>query len=523
MKSKYWKYSSSILLLLFIGYAAGVVSGRFLALDQIADRVEAELVSSGSVLQVSGSPETPSGARALERRVQGYPPGSMPDSTSDGSGGFANGPGSFRDIADAVLPSVVEISTVSVVRRQAPQNRSPFDYFFNPWDMQPPGEQEFRRPGLGSGVIVRQDPGVVYVLTNDHVVANATEITVGLYDGREFEAELVGSEPRLDLALLSIETETQLPVAELGDSDSLHVGDWVLAMGNPFGFESSVTAGIVSAIGRQADPRSGVADFTDYIQTDAAINPGNSGGALVSTSGEVIGINTWIASQGGGSVGLGFAIPIDQALRAIDDFLEEGEVVFGWLGVSLADTSNEALEPLFESLDIADREGALVTNVWRGSPAAGAGIRPGDLIMQVGDRAVTDGRDTSRAVGNLEPGDETEFLILRDGREVRIRVTTERRRADVVEAADGLWPGFTVFPLPESESMDGVVVVDVEQRSPAGHAGVREGDVITRVDGAAVDDIQDFYARLAEAGREVTFRILRGQAELSLGIGGLDG
>lgn len=520
MKSKYWKYSSIILLLLFIGYSAGVVSGRFLALDRITSRVETELISSGSALRVSGSAETSSQSRAVDRTVQAYPSGSPSDSAS---GGFANGPGSFRDVAAAVLPSVVEISTVSVVRRQAPQTRSPFDFFFSPWDRQAPGEQEFRRPGLGSGVIVRQDPGIVYVLTNDHVVANATEITVGLNDGREFEAELVGAEPRLDLALLSIETETQLPVAELGDSDSLYVGDWVLAMGNPFGFESSVTAGIVSAIGRQADPQSGVADFTDYIQTDAAINPGNSGGALVSTTGEVIGINTWIASQGGGSVGLGFAIPINQALGAIEDFLSEGEVVFGWLGVSLADTTNEALEPLFESLDMADRQGALVTNVWRGSPAARAGIRPGDLILQVGDRVVADGRDTSRAVGNLSPGDQTEFLILRDGQERRVTVTTERRSADVVEAADGLWPGFTVFPVPEPDAMDGVLVVAVDGRSPAGHAGVREGDVITRVDGAPVDDVQEFYARLAGAGREVTFRILRGQAELTLGIAGLDG
>ncbi len=507
MKSNFWKYTSVCLLILLLGYAGGVASGRFLAVSDLSGQVEAQLLSSEAFRHVS---DVEGRARAL--RTVDIPVGSPAS--------YGNGPGSFRNVVAEVLPAVVEISTVSVVRRQVPQGRSPFDFFFNPWDMSPPREQEFRRPGLGSGVIVRQDPGVVYVLTNDHVVTNATEIMVGLYDGREFEAELVGGEPRLDLALIRIETEEQVPVARLGDSGDLHVGDWVLAMGNPFGFESTVTAGIVSAMGRQASPGSGVADFTDYIQTDAAINPGNSGGALVSTTGEVIGINTWIASQGGGSVGLGFAIPINQAMRAIEDFLQEGEVVFGWLGVSLTDTGNESMRPLFEALDIDSRRGALVTNVWRGSPAAQAGIRPGDLIQRVGGRAVADAREASRAVGNLAPGTETSFAIFRQGQERTLTVTTERRSAEVAQGLEGLWPGLTVFPADEEET-GGVRVVAVDQRSPAGHAGLRVDDVITQVDGASVATVSQFYDRLARSGPEVMFRINRGGTPITLGIEGL--
>lgn len=514
MKSNYWKYTSIALLVLFIGYAAGVASGRFLALDYLSTQVESRLVSGSTEGPV---PFRPTDTEASRRTVSG--PAFVP--------GTANGPGSFRGVVSEVLPTVVEISTVSIVRRQAPQGRSPFDFFFNPWDMNQPREQEFRQPGLGSGVIVRQDPGAVYILTNDHVVANAAEITVGLFDGRQFDAELVGGEPRLDLALLRVETEESVPVARLGDSDSLHVGDWVLAMGNPFGFESTVTAGIVSAIGRQVNPGSGIADFTDYIQTDAAINPGNSGGALVSTTGEVIGINTWIASRGGGSVGLGFAIPINQAMRAIEDFIQEGEVVFGWLGVSLTDSSNTSMRPLFDELELAGQQGALVTNIWRGSPAAEAGLRPGDMIIRIGNRRVVDARDTSRAVGNLAPGTATRFTVIRDGEEQSIMVTTERRRADVVEATDSLWPGITVFPIQAAEAdasedqIDGVRVVAVDQRSPAGHAGLRVGDIISGVDGTPVATVRDFYSAIAQTGTEVMFRIVRNGARISLGIEGL--
>ena len=209
----------------------------------------------------------------------------------------------FEAVAFDVQPVVVEINTVAVVRRNVPRSFSPWDFFF---DRNPPSEErELRRPGLGSGVIVRKDGRNVYVLTNDHVVGNASEISVRLHDGREFEATVVGRDSSLDLALISFRTSDDVPVARLGDSEDLRVGHWVLAIGNPLGFESTVTAGIISALRREPPDGARITSFTDYIQTDAAINRGNSGGALVNLEGEVVGLNTWIASQTGGSQGLG--------------------------------------------------------------------------------------------------------------------------------------------------------------------------------------------------------------------------
>jgi S1-C subfamily serine protease len=226
----------------------------------------------------------------------------------------------FRQVSQKVLPVVVEIDVVNIIERKT---INPFEYFFRfpgtPNNVEPQQTQKFRQEGLGSGVIVERRGKKVYILTNNHVVGEADEIKVNLYDGRSFPAKLVGKDPLKDLALISIETKEDVPIATMGNSDDVYVGDWVLAIGNPLGFESTVTAGIISAKGRSGTGQS----FTDYIQTDAAINPGNSGGALVNLKGEVIGINTFIASNSGGNIGLGFAIPINNARRAIDDFIEK--------------------------------------------------------------------------------------------------------------------------------------------------------------------------------------------------------
>ncbi|MEW5814884.1 MAG: trypsin-like peptidase domain-containing protein, partial [Spirochaetota bacterium] len=250
---------------------------------------------------------------------------------------------SFREIAAKVLPVVVEVDVVDVLKQNAPQFSSPFDFFFSPRqdENQNPQEREYKRYGLGSGVMIRKIGDKVYVLTNNHVVGQAEEIKVKLEDRRQFKAKIVGKDEKKDLALIVFETKENVPIAEMGDSSRLKVGDWVLAVGNPLGFESTVTAGIVSAVGRKSQLGSDVATFTDYIQTDAAINQGNSGGALVNLAGQVVGLNTWIASPSGGSIGIGFAIPINNAKKAIEDFISQGRIEYGWLGINIGDAAPE--------------------------------------------------------------------------------------------------------------------------------------------------------------------------------------
>ncbi|MDR0486838.1 MAG: trypsin-like peptidase domain-containing protein, partial [Treponema sp.] len=292
----------------------------------------------------------------------------------------------FRAISDKVLPSVVELKTVSVRRQQVPNfNGIPWDFFFGPRDRGPNNgqEREFRSQGLGSGIIVRSEKGVYYALTNNHVVDGASEIRVATRDGREYPAELVGKDERKDLAMVSFKTNDFYPMAALGDSDKVAVGDWAIAMGNPLGeqFSFSVTMGIVSALGRTGGPGGNINDF---IQTDAPINQGNSGGPLVNIRGEVIGINTWIASNisGGGNVGLGFAIPINNAKRSIDEFITSGVISYGWLGVSLIEANKE----MVDGLGLDGKRGALASMVFMGSPADKGGIKPGDFITHVNGR-----------------------------------------------------------------------------------------------------------------------------------------
>ena len=462
-------------------------------------------------------------------------PGNSPVGDPAGSNGVGvattAGPGSFRNVAARVLPTVVEVNTVEVIRQQLPRFRSPFDWFFDPWSRPELEEREFRRPGLGSGVIVRQNGGEAYILTNHHVVNGSDEIQVRLYDEREFSAEIVGSDERMDLALLRVSTRQSLPIADLGDSSQLHVGDWVLAIGNPFGFESTVTAGIVSALGRRPDPRSPIPDYTDYIQTDAAINPGNSGGALVSSSGEVVGINTWIASAGGGSVGLGFAIPINQAMRAIDNFLEEGEVIYGWLGVSLTDSGSEVGSRILEQLGIEETRGALVLNVYRDSPAARSGLRPGTLITAIGGNRVGSASEASRRVGDLAPGTRARFNIIFDGAERELTVDIARREAGTaMPAASDLWPGFIVTDIDDdlrerhalAADRTGVVVTSVVTGSDADSAGIRAGDVIEAVNGSPTASIAEFYRLVGATDSEVAFTIRRGAARITVGFDGLE-
>jgi len=425
----------------------------------------------------------------------------------------------FRSVAAQTLPVVVEVNVVNRVTQRT--GGTPFDFFFGtPREGQQ--EREFERPGMGSGVIVARDGETVYVLTNDHVAGDADEIEIVLYDNRTFSAELVGTDELIDLALVSFQTGDEVPIAPLGDSDALLPGDWVFAVGNPLGFQSTITAGIVSATARAAQPGSQMSGITDYIQTDAAINRGNSGGPLVNLDGEVVGINTWIASQTGGSIGLGFAIPVNNAKRAITDFLTEGEVAYSWLGVSISTVGESLAEPL--GLDEAS--GAFVSGVYEGSPAATAGILPGDVIVRIDDVEIDSSNTLVRTVANLEPGARASFQLIRAGERMTMTVRTGRRTAES-DSETPIWPGITVAPLTDeirdqlelARRIDGVVVAAVAANSAASDSGIRAGDTITAVNGTGVDSLVDFYRELgASRDGEVQFRIIREGRQIILGF-----
>jgi Do/DeqQ family serine protease len=423
----------------------------------------------------------------------------------------------FRSVADKVLPSVVELKTVSVSRQQVPNFPGiPWEFFFGPRDGQRQGqEREFRSQGLGSGIIVRQEKDVYYVLTNNHVVEGATEIIVAANDGKEYPAELVGKDERRDLAMVSFKTADFFPLAVLGDSDEVRVGDWAIAVGNPLGFMSSVTMGIVSAVGRTGGPSNNINDF---IQTDTSINQGNSGGALVNIRGEVIGINTWIASNnsGGGSVGLGFAIPVNNAKRTINEFINSGTINYGWLGVSLNDPERDVLQVL----GLEGKRGALVTQVFLGSPADKGGIKPGDFITHVDGREVRGMNHLTMMVGDTKPGDRAVFTVVRGGASIDINVRIEARTEQAAADNKKLWPGVYVLPLTDElkkrlgldQNVRGTLfVAQVIAGSPADIIGLKDGDRITGVNGETFRDLAGFYRLLREkTDRELWFELIRG-------------
>jgi Do/DeqQ family serine protease len=435
-------------------------------------------------------------------------------------------PQSFRDVVQQVLPSVVEITTVDIVTQVSPGS-SPFEYFFGPQrnNDDPQKEREFRRSGLGSGVIVRRDGNKVYVLTNEHVVGDAEEIRVGLSDDRDFDAELVGKDDKRDLALVVFETGDSVPIAVLGDSDDLYAGDWVLAIGNPLGFESTVTAGIVSAIGRASMPGAGMASFTDYIQTDAAINQGNSGGALANTQGEVVGINAWIASPSGGSIGLGFAIPINNAKKVIDDFITSGKVEYGWLGITVGDVAPHVAE----DLEIDRYNGGFVYGVFEGSPADKAGLLPGDYITHIDGIDISDSSHVLRIVGNLVPDDKVNFRIVRGGDLMNLTVTIKARDDEklIAKRANKIWPGLSVATITDDirEQLElpvkvGKVIIGmVDEGSKAAIAGLQSGDIIQEINDKKINSVLDFYKALNNTGnRKLVFGIYRQGTEIIIGL-----
>nr|WP_242652242.1 Do family serine endopeptidase [Limimaricola pyoseonensis] len=435
----------------------------------------------------------------------------------------ATRPLTFADLAEQVSPAVVNITTATMVEAPAgPQGivpeGSPFEEFFR--DFQNRGDGAPRRSSaLGSGFVISADG---YVVTNNHVIDGADEINIEFYSGQELEAEVVGTDPNTDIALLKVDAE-ELPYVEFGDSTGAgaRVGDWVMAMGNPLGQGFSVSAGIVSARGRALS-----GTYDDYIQTDAAINRGNSGGPLFNMSGEVIGVNTAILSPNGGSIGIGFAMSSDVVTEVVDQLREFGETRRGWLGVRIQDVTPDMVEAI-EGLD--GSRGALVTDVPEG-PAMEAGMEAGDVILSFDNTEVADTRELVRMVGRAPVGEEVPVEVLRGGEMVELTVKLGRR-----EEAEGARPasapggedmgqaemfGLTLsgvtselaqqFNLPDGA--EGLVVTEVDPASEAAEKGFAAGDVITEAGQQPVVSIADFRDRVEEAreaGRKSLLLLVR--------------
>ena len=426
----------------------------------------------------------------------------------------AEGEPTLAPIIKEIGPAVVNIATEGTVKGGAenPLLDDPFFEQFLP--NAPQGEQQGRPANsVGSGVIVDADKG--YIITNHHVIQHADKIYVTLTDRRQLEAELVGSDPETDIAVLKVEPMA-LTNLEIGDSDRLEVGDFVVAIGNPFGLGQTVTMGIVSAVGRSG---LGIEGYEDFIQTDASINPGNSGGALVTLSGQVIGINTAILGSSG-NIGIGFAIPINMATNIMDQIIEHGSVQRGLLGVNIQDLTPD----LAGALGVDANGGALVARVFPDSAAAAAGVVEGDVITQVNGDDVADASDLRNAIGLMRVGETADLTILRDGKEVDISaVIKPRAEAEVAsieapaEVAEGpSLAGATFGPIDPMlgypDDVAGVQVLSVEPNSDAFRAGLREGDVVTEINRKPVADIKELMAQADEAGEELLLHVRRGEA-----------
>ncbi len=430
-------------------------------------------------------------------------------------------PGSFADLAEKLKPSVVNISTTKTIRAgRGNQSRSPFsespfdryfwgDDFFERFFGDIP-RREFKQRSLGSGFIISHDG---YIFTNSHVVEQADKILVKLSTGKEYEAKVVGKDAKTDLALIKIKPGESLPVVETGDSEKLRVGDWVIAIGNPFGLEQTVTAGIVSAKGRVI----GAGPYDNFIQTDASINPGNSGGPLFNMEGKVIGINTAIVAQG---QGIGFAIPINMAKTILPDLKSKGKVTRGWLGVSVQDVTDE----IAKNLKIKDTGGALVSEVFKGDPADKAGLKAGDLITEVNGKKIKDTHELLLTIASFHVGDKIEVKALRDGQEKTFHiVVTERKDQPEIASARESSENFGMIVqdiTPEIAqylgiaSKSGVIVVDVKDGSPADEVGIQPQDIILQVNKVKISSLKDYLREISKKGakKSVLLLIKRGKA-----------
>lgn len=436
---------------------------------------------------------------------------------------------SIADIAEQVVASVVNISSERVTQQQPVQQQfGPFfnDPFFRRYFDErfsfPQVPRERRENSLGSGVIVDAD-GII--LTNNHVVENAERVKVTLADGREVEAEIVGTDPPTDLAVLRLVDDVGgLAPLPFGDSEAVRLGDVVLAVGNPFGIGKTVTMGIVSAKGRA---NVGLADYEDFIQTDAAINPGNSGGALVDRHGQLVGINTAIVSRSGGYQGIGFAIPADMARLVMDALVRDGKVVRGWLGVSIQEITSD----LAAALELRERQGILVGDVVDDSPADEAGLERGDIILRFDGQSVSSPSRLRNLVAVAGAQKRVEVVFLRDGKErsvdVKLGELDSHQGSTTFDPDDGALGGLTVAPLDDSQRRthqipdavtDGVIVTEVQPGSAAARAGFRSGDLILEINRKSVDSVQDLRRHYDRATGSVALLVQRGRSTLFLAL-----
>lgn len=412
-------------------------------------------------------------------------------------------PGSFSDLAARVSSAVVNIRTVKTIKgggrvfrqfRPGPHGKDDpfhdfFDKFFGEKD-----QREFRQRSLGSGFVIDKKG---FIATNNHVIENADKIKVKLKDGKEFDAEIVGRDPNTDLALIKIESPNSLPVIELGDSNILKVGEWVVAIGSPFGLEHTVTAGIVSAKGRVI----GSGPYDDFIQTDASINPGNSGGPLIDMAGKVVGINTAIIASG---QGIGFAVPINMAKQIIEQLKESGEVSRGWLGVEIQPLSDE----MAEYYGIKDRKGALVVKTFPDDPAYKAGIRSKDIIIELNGMTIENSRDLTRKIAEIPVGSTAEIKVLRGGKPKTFEVVIAKRddkkifakgnrkeqKSELGIRVSKITPEMVQrFGLKEAE---GILVLGIETKSKGAEAGVLMGDIIKEINHQLVSTEEEFSSAI---------------------------
>lgn len=440
----------------------------------------------------------------------------------------------FVQVAEKVTPAVVNISSTKKAPTAQGQDLEPFfknhpfkdffgDDFFKRFKRGPEGGG-FRQHGMGSGVIVSPD-GII--LTNAHVVKDADEIKVNLSDKRSFDAKVIGVDPESDIAVIKIAAKG-LPTASLGDSSKLRVGEIVLAVGNPFGLNRTVTSGIVSATGRT---NVGIIDYEDFIQTDAAINPGNSGGPLVNIKGEVIGINTAIASRSGGYQGIGFAIPSSSAKLIMDDLIKTGKVRRGLLGVNIQDLSPS----LAKSFGRADAEGALVSQVVPGSPAEKAGVQAGDIIVKFKGEPVTGAAQLKNLVGKEKPGSEATLSLVRDKKNLELKVKIAERTQKAVASGESLGGGTSetsnelgleIEKPTAAEAQkagikmgEGLKVKDLTPDGVGRNMGLRSGDIILEVDGRPVSDVAAFNSAVKQAKKNkvIRLKVQRGSARIFLG------
>jgi serine protease Do len=430
-------------------------------------------------------------------------------------------PENFTDLARMVRPGVVNIQVVKKVKnvdfgfRRFPGNpfgdQNPFGDFFGPFsEGNPP--RGYKQQGVGSGFVMNKEG---YILTNNHVVEDADQIKVKLANGKEYDGKVVGRDPKTDLALVKINGASDLHPLQMGNSDDLKVGSWVVAVGSPFGLEQTVTAGIISAKGRVI----GSGPYDDFIQTDASINPGNSGGPLINMKGQVVGVNTAIIAEG---KGIGFAIPINMAKEIAPQLQEKGHVTRGWLGVSIQEVTPE----LAKSFDLKEKKGALVAQVVSGSPAEKVGIEQGDVIIEFDGKEIADSKDLPRIVASTPVGKAVTIKLSRNGKVLdrQVKIGEMEEKAEVAKTPSTKKSlGIKVQNLTPEIARElglkketGVVVTHVEPESPAADAGIRTGDVIQEINRKPVKNVDDFVQKVEKAKNQDNILLLlqRGQNNL---------